>query len=473
MSRGSELVKNTFVLAIGSFLPKLASFITLPILTGYLLKSEYGTYDLVTILVSLVLPIVTLQIQAAAFRFLIEVRDKNEDIKRIVSNIFAFVIPVSMVSIVVIYFAMYKIPVLTRLCICIYFLFDILVSVARQVIRGIGRNKKYSISAIISSLGMMVGTIIFVYFLRLGLIGAIIALLLAEVLSFFYLWFCGPIFNLVNFNYVENKLLKELLGYSWPLVPNSLSMWIMRVSDRVVVTVYMGVSANAIYSVANKIPQILTIAQSTLTMAWQENASVASKDGDAEKYYSSMFRIMFDFMAGCFGLIIASTPLLFSLLIRGDYDESYYQIPILFLGMFFFSISSYLGGIYVALKKSKNVGITTVFAAICNLIVDLCLIKYIGLYAASGSTLISYFLLMAYRMKDLKKYINMKYACKHLFLVGIILIIESLMCLQRTMIFNILNILLGTVAFVVLNKAIIIAMIEKIKRKINMNNMNS
>ena len=33
MSREGNLAKNTGILAIGTFLPKLASFITLPILT--------------------------------------------------------------------------------------------------------------------------------------------------------------------------------------------------------------------------------------------------------------------------------------------------------------------------------------------------------------------------------------------------------------------------------------------------------
>ena len=69
MSRESRLIKNTAILSVGTFLPKLASVVTLPILTGCLTKKEYGTYDLLTILVSLFLPSITLQIQAAAFRF--------------------------------------------------------------------------------------------------------------------------------------------------------------------------------------------------------------------------------------------------------------------------------------------------------------------------------------------------------------------------------------------------------------------
>ena len=73
MSRGKELAKNTLILFFGTFLPKLSSIITLPIITGGLTKVEYGTYDLIGTLISLLFPIVTLQIHSAAFRFLIVV----------------------------------------------------------------------------------------------------------------------------------------------------------------------------------------------------------------------------------------------------------------------------------------------------------------------------------------------------------------------------------------------------------------
>ena len=52
MNRERSLVKNTLILSIGTVIPKFASFIVLPILTGYLTKTEYGIYDLITVLCS-------------------------------------------------------------------------------------------------------------------------------------------------------------------------------------------------------------------------------------------------------------------------------------------------------------------------------------------------------------------------------------------------------------------------------------
>ena len=461
MSREGRLAKNTLILSIGTFLPRLASFITLPILTGYLTKAEMGTYDLITILESLFLPTATLQIQAAAFRFLIDARSDVKKVREIITNIAVFIIPVSFFSLSILYFCLYMAAGPVRILICLYFLFDILSSAERQVCRGLTRNLYYSISAIISSLGKMIFIVICVYWLRTGLLGTVIALFAASLFSFLYLFFFGGIYRYIDPASFNRDLLKEMLKYSWPMVPNSMSAWVMRVSDRLVVTAFMGVAANAVYAVANKIPSLLNIAQSTFTMAWQENASVVSKDRDASEYYSSMFRVMFDLMAGFFGLLIAATPILFKLLIRGDYSQAYYQIPILFVAMFFFGMSTFLGGIYVAYKQSKSVGITTMAAAACNLVVDLALIRFIGLYAASGSTLVSYLFLFIYRCIDVQHIVRVRYSVCHMVMMLAIMVTESVLCFKQQTLLNVINLIIGVVVFAVFNKTFALAVFRK------------
>lgn len=49
----------------------------LPLYTGILSTEEYGIVDLLNTLVSLLLPIVTFQVEQAVFRELIEVRGKR------------------------------------------------------------------------------------------------------------------------------------------------------------------------------------------------------------------------------------------------------------------------------------------------------------------------------------------------------------------------------------------------------------
>jgi len=461
MSREGKLAKNTLILSIGTFLPRLASFVTLPILTGYLTQTEMGTYDLITVLESLFLPTVTLQIQAAAFRFLIDVRGDEEKVKEIVTTITAFIVPASLISLVLLYFCMGRTSSSIRILICLYFLADIFANAARQVCRGLNENMEYSISAIVSALGKMIFAVVCVYYMRAGLKGTVIALLMSTVFSLFYLILRAKVYRYVQPGYFSRSKLVEMLRYSWPMVPNSMSAWVMRASDRFVVTFFMGVEMNAIYAVANKIPGLLTVAQNTFTLAWQENATVVSKDRDAGEYYSHMFGTMFDLMAGFFGLLIAATPILFKLLIRGDYTEAYNQIPILFVAMFFSGMSTFLGGIYVAYKESKSVGVTTMAAAACNLIVDVVLIRRIGLYAASGSTMISYLMLFIYRSIDVQRMVKVTYKVKHMLIILAIMVVESILCFQQNLTLNLLNMVLGCIVFFAINRSFVRAVVKK------------
>ena len=85
MSREKELVKNTGILSLGAFVPKLIAIIVTPILTSQLTKTEFGIYDLIVTIVSLLMPAVTLEITSAAFRFLIDKKNNIDDSREIIS----------------------------------------------------------------------------------------------------------------------------------------------------------------------------------------------------------------------------------------------------------------------------------------------------------------------------------------------------------------------------------------------------
>lgn len=445
MNRGESLAKNTVILAIGNVLPKAVSFITLPILTACLTKAEYGTYDLINTLVSLFLPLVTLQIQTAAFRFLIDKRSDTEGQRKIITNICVFTGVVSLFALLILYFVLWKNSIITRMLICLYFMLDIMIATSRQIIRGIGRNSVYSSSSIINSITNLLFVFLLVKTLSLGLNGVIASLSLALLASQVYILFKVNIIGYIDIKLIDSSTLAELLRYSWPMIPNSLSGWVMRLSDRLVITAFLGIEANAIYSVANKLPVLYSVVQNTFTIAWQENASIAANDKDSEMYYSHMFDVMYSIFFAIMAVLIASSPILFRVLIKGDYDAAYYQMPILYIGTFFNSLSAYMGGIYVAKKQTKQVGITTIFAAAFNLIIDLALVNKVGIYAGSISTLVSYCILTLYRMIDIQKIQRITFKIKKMVSLLAILIVMGALSYQRTVLCNILNVVLALV----------------------------
>lgn len=462
MSREGQLVKNTLIISFGTIIPKLASVVTLPIITAGLTKAEYGTYDLVNTLVSLFLPIITMQLQSAAFRFLIEVRNNSKRTSNIISTILTFITMTSLVSLLILFFTLNNLAISTKLLICIYFFFDMYVQTLSQIIRGINKNAIYSISAILQALVNLVLVLIFIKWGNFGLNGLLLSLGGACITSTFFLIIIGKIFTFYSPRKFSYTTLKTMFQFSWPMIPNTLSLWVMNISDRLLLTFFLGVEVNAIYAVANKIPSLFGIVQNTFTYAWQENASISENDLDVSEYYSSIFLKVFNLLVGVMGLLIASTPVLFSLLIKGNYMEAYNQMPILFLGVFFSTISSFIGGIYVAKRKTKSVGITTLVAAMMNFLINVIFIKYIGIYAASISTLVSYMFLAFFRMYDVNKIQKLTYPWKRIVIALIVLGMMCIGCARKDFMLNIINILVAVLMFLFLNRNIISAVKQQI-----------
>ena len=359
MKREKALVKNTVILSLGTYLPKLTTVVTLPLLTGYLTKADYGAYDLINTLVSLLLPAVTLQIQSAAFRFLISCRDSDAEISKIVTNIFAFTIPVSLITLVPTYFTLVDLGPATRALILTYFFTNILYIGIGQVARGLGRNFFYATSAVLVSGIMMLGTCVALLMTKSGLDGILLGMVASCVAGTAVLSVQLRVHRYLKWSLISVREIKRMLSYSWPMVPNALSSWVLSLSDRLVITSFIGIEANAVYAVANKIPNLIKTFQGTFTSAWQENASISVTDDDKDAYYSRMLDAVFCLLVGLTAVLIASTPVLFKLLIRGAYDDAYQQMSILYMGAFFPCLSGFLGGIYIAHMKTKSVGLTT------------------------------------------------------------------------------------------------------------------
>ena len=470
MSRKGNLIKNTFILSIGTFLPKFITVLVTPILTAQLTKAEYGQYDIIASVVSLLLPAVTLQISAAAFRFLINTRKNEKDSTVIISTIYAFVLLVSVITSIIYYFFVRDKVGHYGFLICSYFIFDILLVTTAQMIRGLGKNMLFSLHSVIRAITdvVLLALLTGVFGTKnMGIRGVLIAMICSTVAPLVFLLFYGGIVKYIQISAISLSKLKELLSYSWPMVPNNLSGWVLKLSDRLVITAFCGIEATALYGVACRIPTIVSYFQNTFMQAWQENSSLSVNDSDRDEYYSQMCDWIYRLLFGFISVIICTTPILWKLLVKGDYGEAYYQLPILFLGTLFSCMASILGGLYTAHMKTKSVGITTTIAAFINFIIDITCVRFIGIWAGSISTAVSYLFLLLYRMKDIQKFQIVRFDWRMIISGFVIILIMGGIAFQNSLVFNLINIPICLLAIYLFDKEIIISLIRIIKKKIN------
>ena len=95
MNKKKQLAKNTIIIFFGRVCTQLISFFLLPLYTSYLATKEYGTVDLIQTYVTLLVPIITLELEMSIFRFLIDSRKNEKETNKLISNNF-FILGISL-----------------------------------------------------------------------------------------------------------------------------------------------------------------------------------------------------------------------------------------------------------------------------------------------------------------------------------------------------------------------------------------
>lgn len=406
MSKGKDLAKNTAIVSIGKICTQLITFLLLPVYTAVLSNEEYGVVDLLNTLTSLLLPIVTLQIEQGIFRYLIDCRENNEKQIKLITTIIRFMI-IQSIACIVIFLCVspfihneYKYFLMANL------LMGIFSSLLLQICRGLGDNATYAIGSFITGAFTVVLNVIFIVAFRWGAYGMLGAIAISNFICSVYIFLKRKIYKYIKPKQFDKKILKEIIKYSVPLIPNMISWWIVSASDRTIISAVIGIAQNGIYSAANKFSGVFTTLYSVFNLTWTESASININSEDRDEFFSKILDFVIRFF-GCLCLgTIAVMPFVFNILINEKFAEAYYQIPILILGSVFNILVSFVGSIYVAKKLTKEIAKTSIISAVINIFVNIALIKSIGLYAASISTVIAYALMFIYRWIDVKKYVK-------------------------------------------------------------------
>jgi O-antigen/teichoic acid export membrane protein len=314
-------------------------------------------------------------------------------------------------------------------------------------------------------MGLMtfITAILFVVLLRLGVTGILLSLTLSSAISAIYLFFSLHLYNYINLKNHDMKLKKNLIHYSLPLVPNGISWWVINVSDRTIVSIFVGLAANGIYAVANKFSSIFNSIFSIFSLSWTESASIHINDNDRDEFFSDTACSVIEVFGSLGLLLIAFIPFIFPLIIDKKYNEALLYIPILTLAAFFYAIVGIYSAVYVAKKMTKQVATTSIFAAIINIVLNLIFVKLFSIWAAAISTAIAYGVMAIYRHYDMKKYINLQYKSGLLLKIAVAYVLVIAFYYWNEQLGNIINAIFAIAIAYMLNKNTISSLLNIFK----------
>ena len=272
------------------------------------------------------------------------------------------------------------------------------------------------------------------------------------------------IFQYISLKYFNKNELKDMIKYSIPLVPNSISWAIINLSNRLVISGFIGTSANGIYSMANKFPSFMDTIYGFFYTAWKESAAKALKEDDNQAFYKNIYNILKKLLYSVTVGMIACLPFVFGILIKQDFSEAYQYIPVLLISMFFSNISGFYGGIFSAYKYTKIMGTTTILSAIINLLLNIVLIKVLGIWAATISSITSTFIVYILRKRKINEFVKFDEKINFISVV-IIAICIATYYINNTYI-HLINLLIVVLYCTYLNKDIIILVRDNVIKKL-------
>ena len=427
-NKSKYLVKNVLLFSLSSFLQKLFAFLLVPIYTSYLTSGEYGIADLVSTTTSFLIPIFSLDIQDSILRFVMDSKYDNEEI---LSN-FVYINFVGFIMIVPIMIIIYilnltNLPLYFFIYCCILFIANTFQNSFVMYCKGIEKVKSIVVSSTILSLSTILLNIVFLTVFRMGVHGYLLSMVIGYTVSTLYLIISTKLHKQIKLKKKNKKVMKEMILYRTRLIFSVIAWWINNASDRYIITWILGVSASGIYAMSYRIPNIISIFYGIFSQAWTISAIKEFDKNDEDGFIGNTYMIINALLCLLCSSIMIFNIIICKMLFLGDFFVAWKYTPALLYAIVFYSNAMFLGNIFVAVKDTKFISLSTIISAIINTILNIVLINILGVIGAAIATLVGYFSIYLMRIIFVRKYIKIKYNSNLVFGSFILLFIQMIL----------------------------------------------
>ena len=407
--------KKFIIYLLGNFGTKFFSFVLVPIYTSFLLPGEFGTYDYWLTISTLAVSVIGLQLSQATYTHLLKFKKKDQECNQIITSsihILLLQILIALLMMIVLIllnfkYTFYIIPIIILLIINDF--------LNQGIARGLEKNEIMVISSLLLSFFTLTSTVYLLYNnqykgynIEILFIGQIIGVSIGSIYTFLVL-LKHKVFSDFTITLLPKKQYLMLILFALPLIPNTVSWWIMNVSDRLIIVNYLGESTNGIYAMANRFPSLLLMINSIVTMVWQDQAIITFEDENKGLYYTAQLKKYVVVQMIALVLFTIIFRIFAPLLLQNGFFIAIPYVPLLGLSVVFSGIASFYGTFYLSSGHTKGAFYTSIYGALINLIINLLLIKSFGLYAAVFSTIFAFIAITFIRINKFRKELDLRY----------------------------------------------------------------
>ncbi|MDQ1261109.1 MAG: hypothetical protein QG575_290 [Euryarchaeota archaeon] len=386
------------LIAATNLLISLSGLILLPILTKSIPVEDYGVWVQVGITAELIPLAVTLGLPYALVRFLpVSLNDKEETRQKFYAMLFIVVLTALITSLLMYYFSediaeilfdgqtiVVKLTSIIVFIECLNVMFFNLLRASQQI-------KKYSIFTMAKSY-LSIAIVAFFIFNNQGISGAVIGLLLAELILF-ALFLLSLVSNL-GFAIPTFKGTRDYLAFGIPIVPWYLSNWIINSSDRYVISIFLGTTFVGYYSPGYTIGNITMMFVAPFTFMLPVVLSKYYDEGNIQEVKMVLSHSLKYFLAiaipSIFGLSLLSRPILQVMSTPEIASQGYLITPFVALSGLMFGCYTIIAQILVLEKAMKITSLIWSLIAVENLAMTVILVPKVGIIGAAITTLVTF-----------------------------------------------------------------------------------
>ncbi|EIE02394.1 lipopolysaccharide biosynthesis protein [Leptospira licerasiae] len=385
MSNNLSLSKLTLIYGVANVFSKGLTFVVFFIFTFFLKKEEIGIFDLVLTSFTLVVPLVALQLYDGILRWCLNLEKDSIEVSKILSSVTVAVF-LNLVCFSIVYWILALIvDIPFSFIIYLFLICQVIYTIVLQFARSISLNFVYAFSGVLYSGVFAIGSLIVILVSDFGLKGIIFANLFSSFVGVLYLLYKTKFVSYFSFSAFDLTLLRSMLHYTIPLIPNQIGWWAVSESNRYMILYFLGIGANGLFAIAMKFPNILLVLHLIFNQAWQEKVIRLFGTAESKEYFDNVIAKYLKLILGLTAIAIGFSKLLLPYIVNRNYFEVGHYLPLFYFAVCFQALGSFYGGGYLAAKKTKGAFYTTIVGALVNITLNFILIPYLGLMGCAIS----------------------------------------------------------------------------------------
>jgi O-antigen/teichoic acid export membrane protein len=390
-----SLFKHGGYYLISSLATGALAFISIPIYTRLLSTDDYGVVSIFMGVVSVISSIMAFSADRSVSRYYFDQKDEL-DFKRFVGTSSVISIFFFTINATLLFFFAKEFGKLVGLKKEVVYLLipltgiNIIGLTFEQIYGPLKKSKQIAVSAILKVfLGFAFSVSLISVFKTDKFYGLILGQIIAGFcIILFWISLIKPFFKW----YFDVFHIRYIFKYSVPLIPYALSGVLIEQFGKIAIGNSQSLSRAGFYSLALTISGIVNIIIGVTHQAWNPYyfEYMNSKNYEQlDKEFLLIFKltIIVAFGVACFGKEIGY------LLVNNDFSVSLYLVPIFTIGYIFSQLSFTFIRNFGYTKKTQFMSITILFSGICNIFLNLFLIKYLGELGAAISFVLSYIIM--------------------------------------------------------------------------------